>query len=643
MDIIKLIRNIEKYILIAVGSLFVIFVLPRFPSAFAVPKEIFAAIAVSLVLILWSARSIYKGEASFFIGKFDLAVILLMLAYILAAIFRTPNKMEAFFYPGTATFIIISALFYYLVNQFDKKTKDSLLIALFASGILLSLTALFTKLGLFAKIPQLPSFMKDAAFNPVGGNLPSVLYLVTLLPIGAAMILKEKDAAKKIFFGVASGVLIFGAVILAADLLPGKSQALTFPSLQTSWEVVVESLKQSPIWGAGSDNYISAFNLYRPLAYNQTTLWMTRFSVADNYYFTLITELGFAGLAAIVILLISVYKALKVDIKERKWEELSVAFILILFAVFPSAPTLIFLLLSLLAVFSRSEEKSISLATTRVPVIIIALPVFLGIAALAIFGTKAVGAEITYKKAFDALSKNNAKDTYNLMVQAVNQDPYVDRYHASLAQVDMALATSIASNNKNLTDTDRQSITQLVQESINQGKATVTLNSGRSGNWEVLAQIYRSIMSFAQGSDQYTIQTYTQAVALDPINPNLRIALGGTYYALGRYDDAIDAYKLAVLTKPDYANSHYNLAIAYRDKKDYDNAIAEMNTVLGLVTKDSADYNLAKSTLDDLQKSKPAVTTTNNTGGLTTPQKQTTVVQPPITLPQEATPPATTQ
>jgi tetratricopeptide (TPR) repeat protein len=228
------------------------------------------------------------------------------------------------------------------------------------------------------------------------------------------------------------------------------------------------------------------------------------------------------------------------------------------------------------------------------------------------------------------------------MVQAINQDPNVDRYHASLAQVEMAIATSIA-NNKDLTDADRQTITQLIQQAISEGKATVALNPQRAANWELLGQIYQNIMSFAQGADQFAIDSFTQAIALDPVNPNLRIELGGVYYALGRYNDAIDAFKLATLAKPDLANAHYNLAIAYRDNKNYDNAITEMNTVLTLVPQDSADYTLAKETLDALEKAKPATATEATQGTqLTTPQTQETVIEPPITLPEEATPPATT-
>jgi tetratricopeptide (TPR) repeat protein len=645
MEAVKIIRDFEKYILLILAGLFVLFVFPKFSSPYFLPKEIFGVILVSLLMVLWSVRSIIKKQTSFSIGKFDLGVLLVATAYILSAIIKTPNKMEGFFFPGTVTFVIISSLIYFLVNQHGVKTKNLILNVLFGSGILLSVSALFTQLGILAKIPQLPSFIKDASFNPAGGSLPAAIYLLVLLPIGVSAIIKEKDLIKRMFFGVAMLIIVLGTTVLTYNLLPGKPQALVFPAMQTSWEVTVESLKQSPIWGVGPDNYVSAFNLFRPITYNQTSLWTARFSTADNFYFTLITEVGFAGLAAIAVLLIAVYRIVVAAFKQKKWEVASLAILVIIFAVLPSAPVLFFLLMALLAVFSRSEEKSVSLSETRVPSAIIAAPIFIGVVFLGIFGTKAVLAEITYKQSLDALSINDAKNTYNLMVAATTQNPYVDRYHASLAQVEMALATSIA-NQKNLTDTDKSNITQLISQAINEGKASVSLNSGRSENWGLLAQIYGSIMPFAQGADQFAIQTYTQAIALDPINPNLRISLGGVYYALGRYDDAIDAFKLAVLAKQDFANSYYNLAIAYRDKKDYDNAITAMNTVLTLIPQNSSDYALAKSTLDAIQKNKaaaavPAPATT--TGSLTTPQKAQSVIQPPLELPKEATPPAAIQ
>jgi len=305
----KFLKEAEKYLILAGVLLFAVFTLPGFPSPYFIPKEILASVIISLALITSLTRSILKGEMKMSIGKFDIGVLLLAIVYLVASIFITPNKMEAFFYPGTTTFVLLSAIFYLIINQFTKRGKNSVLLALFTSGIILSVSVLFTELGLFAKIPQLPEFMKNSAFNPLGSDLQSMVYLFALLPLGVAQIIKEKESIKKIFFGVASSVLIFGIILLGVNMLPGKPQAPVLPNWQTSWEIVIDTLKQSPLLGAGPANYLSAFNVYRPISYNQTNLWQVRFSSANNYYFTLITEVGLIGLAALVILLIAVYKS----------------------------------------------------------------------------------------------------------------------------------------------------------------------------------------------------------------------------------------------------------------------------------------------------------------------------------------------
>jgi hypothetical protein len=658
---IEILKEIEKYTVYVVLGLFTVFILPYFAASYVVPKEILLVAGLCIVVLVWVLRMIVKGSLSFSFGKFDIGVLLLAIAYLASTFLATPNKMDAYLLPGTTTFILGGALLYFVINQFDQKGKRGVAVALFISAVLHSLSLVLTFSGLFSKIPQLPAFMRDAAYNPMGGSVPSMLFLLVFLVFSLALFIRENDTVKKLFVGVSMALMVFALIVLIGGSLPGKPQEPKFVSMGTSWEISVEALKKSPIFGAGPANYLTAFNLFRPVSYNQTDLWQLRFTTASNYYFTLLTETGFLGLAALVILLMAVYKVISQDVRAGVTkgnvgdhiEKLSLALMLILFAIFPISPVMIVFAFPLLSLFSKSEGKSVhfnvasgdsgSVMASRVPSIIVGLPFIAGVVAVIFFGSKVLAAEATFKSSLDALNKNQAKETFDLMTKAISQNQKVDRYHASLAQVDMALASSLASR-EDITEADRSTITQLVQAAISEGKATVTLNPSRSGNWEVLAQIYRAIMPFAQGADQFTIQTYTQAVALDPTNPNLRIALGGVYYALGRYDDAIDSFKLAVLAKNDLANAHYNLAIAYREKKDYDNAITEMNTVLGLVAKDSQDYTLAQNTLDELQKSKAAVKPAGSSENLNAPQPvETSNVKPPIELPQEATPPAATQ
>ena len=645
----KALDKIQKFIIILGVVLFPVFILPGFSSPYFVPKEIFLAGIVSIALIAGLLKSIINGEIKFSYGKFDFALTLLTLVYILSAIIKTPNKMEAFFYPGTATFAILALVLYLLINQFTKYSKRNTLVAVFVSGILLSIFMLFTELKVFSFISQLPSFMSSINFNSMGSTIGSIVFLLAVLSIGIIYVIKEKDIVKKVFFSISSLIIVATIVLTGTKLFTQKSQELILPSWQTSWIITIESFKNSPIFGVGPGNYITAFNIYRPLSYNQTDLWQTKFSSANNFYFTLFTELGLAGTIAIIILLIAVYRKISFDMTKKKsnWEIVSLIILLLALFFIPIAPALLVLLMILLSIFSSSEEKYVVIATNKISSLIVSAPVIIAIILTAFFGAKAVAAEMNYKKSLDALTKNDARGTYDYMTKAATQNPYVDRYRASLAQVNLALANSIATKEE-LTDIDRSTISQLVQQAISEGKAAVTLNIGRSANWEILAQIYRSILAFAQGADQFAIQTFSQAVALDPINPELRVSLGGVYYALGDYDNAITSFQLAVAAKNNLANAHYNLAAAYAAKKDYDKAIKEMNTVLSLVDENSEDYKTAQTTLLEYQTQKPVNTenqiSENSSATLTQPETvEEPIIKPPIELPEEATPPAVTE
>ncbi len=649
----KILETIQKFLLYTAVILFPIFVLSIFSNPFIIPKEVLLIVLSILTILVWVTKTILKGEISFAVGKFDLGVLLIIAVYIISALVKTPNKIDAFLLPGTSTLMVASGILYFLLNQLDRKGKEGLSFSILFSSLILAIFILFTETGILAKIPQLPAFIKDVNFNPLGGSLPSIIYLSITFIFSIGLLFREKDFVKRLFVGMSLVIVVLGAVVSIKNILPGKPQTLKLPSFQTSWVITVEALKESPIWGVGPANYLSAFNRFKPLTYNQTDLWQVRFTTARNFYLTVITETGFAGVIAFGVLLFTVYKTLKKSLRissesrelAHTIEALSLILLLVVFAFFPITITLVTPLFILLSAVSDSEDNvaNITLNTpSKIPAILMTLPILAAIVAVVFFGTPILAADITFQRALAALSKNDAKNTYDLMQKAINQNPQVDRYHSSFAEVNMALASSLAAK-KDITDEEKKTVSQLIQQAINEGKNTAILNPQRSGNWELLAGIYRQIMPFATGADNFAIQTYTQAVALDPLNPSLRLSLGGVYYALGKYDNAIEAFKFAVLAKQDLANAHYNLAIAYREKKDFDNAIAEMNTVLSLVSKDSADYALATKTLDDLQKNKPAPVTktpTTGTDNLSAPQPvQKSNITPPIELPADSTPP----
>ena len=62
---------------------------------------------------------------------------------------------------------------------------------------------------------------------------------------------------------------------------------------------------------------------------------------------------------------------------------------------------------------------------------------------------------------------------------------------------------------------------------------------------------------------QKAIEYLDNAIKLKPDYAEAHRNLGVTYGMLGRYQDAVDAYKQTIKFKPDLAEAHYNLGVIY--------------------------------------------------------------------------------
>ncbi len=650
----KTLNSTLKIVLILLVLLTPIFFSTVFVNIFDLPKLIFLIATTLIVLLYFAGEIITKGRAAFKISKVDLPLLLLVLSVLVSGIVKSQNKMELFFFPGIATaWISLLVIYHGLKKTFDTN-KKVIAISLTISSTIASVVSILSYLNVFSHIPQFPDFVKTPTFSLLGGSLPEALFLSSILPLSVYLAISEKENIKKVFFAVASAIIIIATCISVSFILPGKVTSPILVSFPISWSVAVDALKASPVFGVGTSNYLTAFNKFLPVSYNQTPTWGARFTTSRSLALTIVTENGILGMVTfMLVILFIVGESLKnignmfKNFGLREASSLSLMILSVFFFIFPANIVLVALFFILTVILFTNHELNINLSATtlkrgnivsyRIPAYLLALLIVAGEVCLIFFGSKAVYAEAKFKTAINALAKNDGKETYDNLRLAINTSPYVDRYHATYAQVNLALARSLAQK-KDLTDSDKQSVATLIQQAIKEAKSTSALNPQRAGNWEVLAETYKSVIPFATGADQFAIQSYNQAISLDPINPNLRISLGGVYYALGRYDDAIAAFKLAILAKQDLANAHYNLAIAYREKKDFDNAIKEIQTVLSLVAKGTTDYTLAQNTLNELQKSKSEVKTTGNTSNLQSPESSTSAINPKIDLPADAAP-----
>ena len=610
----RILKILDKYILLVIVFLFPLFFLPIFPNYFDTAKLLLLVGGILFLSLIKIALGLTSNSFRLSTSKVDIFVVLFSVIYLISGLIASSNKLSAFFVPGPATFIIFASILYFFITQLDKKDKNDLKFVLILSTFLAACVHLVSFIGLMQK-----------NFSTFGNIINSFVYYLAVLPIAIYEIFKKDKIYKNILFGIFGIVILISAYTSFYLLLPGKNPSFKLPKLSTSWSIAIDSLKISPLIGVGPANYLESYNKLRPITTNSEDGWASRFLVSSNTPLTIFSEVGIFGLIAF-------WGIFYITLKKAKFENpIYISLILILLASFvlplpASIFPLIFLLVGLIAI----THESIGNFNSKIPIFIISLPIAILVFTASFFSFIAFKGEYNFFKVIGKVNSGDGKSAYENIYKTIGINQYSERYHLAAASIDMALVNLIAKK-ENLTDEDKGTITKLIQQAIQEGKAAISLNPRSASNWENLGDIYRGIISFAAGADNFAIDSYSQAIFLDPINPNTRIKLGGVYFGQGKFAEAVRVFELAVLAKSDLANAHYNLAMAYKENKELDKAKEQMNITLSLVGKDSKDFELAKKELETIE-------------GLTLPQPSPEpVIEPQIKLPSEAVPPEVSQ
>lgn len=642
---IKAINQIINWVIVFLIGLTPLFFLPITTNFYGFNKNFLLYFVTGLLFLAWGAKIGLEKRISFRRTPFTGFVFLFALGFLLATIFVSPNKMEPFLYAGeTGTIVTLALLYFIIVNNLEKSTHRKILNALIIGAGVLGLIAVYQFLGLNETLfPNLPEWSKDKLWTPAGGSLPLISFLIVGLVLSLTAFLKRfsKSVLASVGFGLATVLTALGLIVTVSQILPGKETTMVILPYRSAWVIAIEAFKQNPLFGVGPGNFISAFNRFRPVAFNQANFWNARFGASSSYLLQLLTVGGILSLVPFVLLTLKIVRSVKKESKNPWYLSL----LILLFSLFflPGNYLAIFSFFVLLAVWTPKTEVPGVSVPKQFSLIPLGLLV-IGVAIAFYLGGRAYAADLHFWRSLVAFAENQGIEVYNRQIKALNLNPNHTSYRLAYAQTNFALANSLASQPE-LTDQDRAQITQLVQQAIREAKLATVLGPRNAETWENLAQLYQNLLNFAQGSDQWAIAAYLQAVATDPINPRIRVNLGGLYYSLQNYDAAVRQFQNAVDLKPDFANGYYNLAAAYREQEKYVEAYNAMQLVLNLIPSNSADYQQAKGELDELAKKLPAEVAaptqppTPSEKELTKPEPlPTPVIEPPIKLPEEAGP-----
>ncbi len=619
MNNLKLIKTIEKYIIIATIVLYPLFISTSFTNLFETPKLILLFTSIVLLSIIKLIKLISsEKEVSLNVNKFDQALSIFAILYLISGIINPVNKIDILLYPANGSFVILSIIFYLFLNQFEKEDKETFFNSLLVSGFVVAIVQIISIFGITKMIPFIPEIIKTEIFTPLGNILSSILLMLVLIPSLISKLYKKVDISEKVLSTLIMVIFITNIIGSIYLLLPNKETSIKILDLKTSWSVAIDSLKVNPLFGAGPSNFGQMFNKYKTIDFNYSENWQIKYIQGSSLVLTILTEAGIIGFSVFILFLYQVLK--KINLRNPDNISLLV-FIIGIFTLpisFTSLPILMIILIN------RSDTKSVNLikSNKKQNNLLFGLPFVLILLVISFFGYKLIYAEFIFAQSIKSVSQNKGIDAYNLINKAVQISPYTDRYHLFSSVINLTLAEALAEK-ENLTDEDKNNVSRLVQQSIREGKAAVAVAPYKSANWESLANMYQKLVAFAEGADTFAVESLNQAVALDPINPALRVKLGSLYYSQAKYDLAIDSFKLAILAKTDLPNAHYNLAIVYKEIKQLEKAKEEMNTTLKLLGKESADYEKALSELQNIEElTKPEVA----------PEP---IIEPQIELPQE--------
>lgn len=442
-------------------------------------------------------------------------------------------------------------------------------------------------------------------------------------------------------FVVISAVLVLAYVPFAGNSL--QQLEANFPKeiqlpFVLSWKVSVSSFRDAPFIGTGPSSYLFNFTTYKPVEFNVLPYWNFSFDTAYNEFLQVLGTLGIFGFLGLlyfcIVILINGWRNLAVDTQDAHQDNthillpamaMSGLLAIVLFAIHATTLVSFVVTLFILAVLmmaqksirERVTELSLGIKASTVdnrqfdlfPVIIFVVYVIAAIAVL--YNTITMTAADVYHRMALATANVNGTLTYQYLQKAESLNPQVDLYRVDMAQTNFALANAIAAKAKPaangkglaLSNQDKQTIQTLLSQSINEARASIVLSPRSARNWEVLASIYRNISGVAQNALAFSLSAYGQSIQLDPLNPTLRLNVGGIYYVTKSYDQAIRFFTDAANLKPDYANAYYNLSIAYRDKGDVQDAyvVAAQTVTLLQNNKNSADYKTAVKLLADLK------------------------------------------
>lgn len=632
--------------------LFPVFILP-FPAMPLESMKVHFVAAVSLLtlsLIVISALFSSKYTVRIHGVLCGLAAVLAV-SFVSAMV--SPSRNTALVGIGgremwsVLTYLYFFVLVFLIGNLF--KRKEEILSLLLAFGLGIGLAGALEIFQLSGRFLYPFSFTHQRIWTPLGtpkifsffsaaGIIASIIYLrsvfgtsklpASILAICAALInffilLRIDFYGAWIFLAFGSLVYIFGsflvkkhniffdkylpiaafivAVVLTMVGSPLRQNLIPEFNLdpKTSWDITKKALGENMFLGTGPGTFEFSYSLWRSPESNSGNFWNVRFDRPDKHFLTILSTTGILGLlaffASFAVLIFAVWQKIK-----NKSSDADMAFCLgllgllyLLTSYFYTSSVSFLWYASVvfgLALGALGRDIAIRQETKKYKFIGLGILALLLVAILrfGILECAALIKETHFAAAFKVDATPAAR--YEKMEAAMRygkDDPRVLRAY-------LRAALQYANELGRTKDPDGAKIQKLLENSTSSAKSATVSEPADVENWLALGAVYQNLLPFVEGSGEWVVRAYTEALKREPTNPLPGVEMGKGYLTLGNrmeqdgadkdlvqkiYQRAEEELIKALNLKADYAPTHFYLGLVYERQGRNNDAMLKLEAV----------------------------------------------------------------
>lgn len=646
-------NRVTIWILRILVFVFPFFVLPWSSLPLESMKAYLVTAGAFAVLILFALSSLFSSKIVIRFHPILLGSLAFLITATISALFSGSGRTAFLGIGGREMFSVLSILALTLVTVLvtaatRKKSDWSALILAGSAGI--AVAGALELLQLSGRFPYMFAFTHQRIWSSLG--TPKIFVFISAMGVLISLLCLRLEVRKKItlpfvscllfllidlfvllridFYGawlmLALGLLIFSILsffgeaknLLWQRYLPMAlfifSMVFTMagspirqnliPEFQldpdTSWDVTFKSLKGHFLFGTGPGTFEFSYSRFRPVEFNSSERWNTRFDRPGTNLLTLLATTGIIGFLSWAAPFLILLWALFQRVIKKGWKDnlpfvCSVVVFIIFISSFFFASNFVLsfylaLSLGLSAAVLGKDFEFYDQSSTRAR--LIKKMIFILILIFAVRGiayeVKAMAGEHKLGKGLNPAYSLSQRYAYLKASQKLaGGEPRVLRAYARAA---LQSANEEAKNQ----NVDTKKVQELLGSATAAVKRATEIEPADVDNWMTLGAVYQNLLPFVEGSGEWVVRAYSEALDREPTNPLPHVEMGKSFITLGDrmrregveadlvqhiFRNAEEELIKAIQVKADYAPAHFYLGLVYDRQGRVEDAVLKLEAV----------------------------------------------------------------